>query len=171
MCSDGTPCCGSGLFFQRTGRTARRCRRIGAHSIQDQGKCRTHYDVHLYPNDFPGFSPGADPFVPETMPGLLGENGPRGACDVVLYSPEHTLAPSRLTLENWGKIVDVWTKRTAEHAANPEIAMVCVFENCGEAVGVTMPHPHGQIYAIPFIAPMMEKEIESARLHGEINRR
>ncbi len=134
------------------------------------GKVPDTYDVHLYPNDFPGFSPGADPFVPETMPGLLGENGPRGACDVVLYSPEHTLPPSRLTLENWGKIVDVWTKRTAEHAANPEIAMVCVFENCGEAVGVTMPHPHGQIYAIPFIAPIVEKEIESARLHGEINR-
>ena len=45
--------------------------------------------------------------------------------------------------------------------------MVCVFENCGEAVGVTMPHPHGQIYAIPFIAPIVEKEIESARLHAE----
>ena len=47
--------------------------------------------------------------------------------------------------------------------------MVCVFENCGEAVGVTMPHPHGQIYAIPFIAPIVEKEIESARLHAEAN--
>jgi UDPglucose--hexose-1-phosphate uridylyltransferase len=134
------------------------------------GKVPDTYDVHLYPNDFPGFSLGADPFIPEMMPGLLGENGPRGACDVVLYSPEHTLTPSRLTLENWGKIVDVWTKRTAEYAANPEIAMVCVFENCGEAVGVTMPHPHGQIYAIPFIAAIVEKEIESARLHAEANR-
>lgn len=133
------------------------------------GKVPDAYDVYIYPNDFPGFSPAAQPFVEMTMPGLFVENGPRGACDVVLYSPQHTLPPSQLTLENWDKIVDVWTKRTAEHAANPEIAMVCVFENCGDAVGVTMPHPHGQIYAIPFIAPTVEQEIESARLHAETN--
>ena len=131
------------------------------------GKVPDEYDVYLYPNDFPGFSPAADPFVPEKMPELFAENSPRGACDVVLYSPEHTLPPSQLTLENWRKIVDLWTKRTAEHAANPEIALVCIFENCGEAVGVTMPHPHGQIYAIPFIAPTVETEIESARLYAE----
>ena len=134
------------------------------------GKVPDEYDVYLYPNDFPGFSPAADPFVPEKMPELFAENGPRGACDVVLYSPEHTLPPSQLTLENWRKIVDLWTKRTAEHAANPEIALVCIFENCGEAVGVTMPHPHGQIYAIPFIAPTVETEIESARLYAEAHR-
>ncbi len=131
------------------------------------GKVPDNYDVYIYPNDFPGFSPAAPPFVEVAMPGLFAENGPRGACDVVLYSPQHTLPPSQLTLENWAKIVDVWTTRTAEHAANPEIAMVCVFENCGDAVGVTMPHPHGQIYAIPFIAPTVEKEIESVRLHAE----
>src|SRR5437016_436509 len=44
--------------------------------------------------------------------------------------------------------------------------MVAVFEKCGDAVGVTMPHPHGQIYALPFIAPTVEKEIQSARLHS-----
>ena len=131
------------------------------------GKVPDEYDVYLYPNDFPGFSSAADPFIPEEMPEVFAENGPRGACDVVLYSPEHTLPPSQLTLENWRKIVDLWTKRTAEHAANPEIALVCIFENCGEAVGVTMPHPHGQIYAIPFIAPTIETEIESARLYAE----
>jgi len=134
------------------------------------GKVPDEYDVYLYPNDFPGFSPAADPFVPEKMPELFAENSPRGACDVVLYSPEHTLPPSQLTLENWRKIVDLWTKRTAEHAANPDIALVCIFENCGEAVGVTMPHPHGQIYAIPFIAPTVETEIESARLYAEAHR-
>lgn len=133
------------------------------------GRVPDAYDVYLYPNDFPGFSLAAEPFVAGTPPALFAENGSRGACDVVLYSPEHTLPPSRLTVDNWVKIVDVWTKRTAEHAANPDIAMVCVFENCGEAVGVTMPHPHGQIYGIPFVAPTVAKEIESARLHAEAN--
>src|SRR5450631_2819936 len=80
------------------------------------GKVPDHYDVHLYPNDFPGFAPGADPFTPITAPDTFSENGPRGACDVVLYSPEHTLPPSKLTVENWRKVIDLWTKRTADHA-------------------------------------------------------
>jgi UDPglucose--hexose-1-phosphate uridylyltransferase len=130
------------------------------------GQVPANYDVYLYPNDFPGFSPTADPFVPSVTPDLFAVTGPRGACDVVLYSPEHTLPPSQLSVENWRKIVDLWTKRTAEHAANPDIAFVAAFENCGEAVGVTMPHPHGQIYAMPFIAPTVQREIESARQHS-----
>lgn len=131
------------------------------------GHVPDHYDVYLYPNDFPAFSPNAPPFEP--VRDLFGETGPRGACDVVLYSPEHTLPPSKLSLENWRKIVDLWTDRTRQHAANPEIALVAIFENCGEAVGVTMPHPHGQIYAMPFVAPMVQKELASAREFADAN--
>jgi UDPglucose--hexose-1-phosphate uridylyltransferase len=130
------------------------------------GKVPPQYDVYLYPNDFPGFAPSADPFDPAAEPEPFDETGPRGACDVVLYSPEHTLPPSKLTVDNWRKVIDIWTRRTAEHAANPDIALVAVFENCGEAVGVTMPHPHGQIYAMPFVSPIVEKEIESARRYA-----
>ncbi len=129
------------------------------------GRVPDHYEVYLYPNDFPAFSPDADPFAPES--GLFAETGPRGACDVVLYSPEHTLPPSKLSLETWRKVVDVWTERTRQHAANPDIALVAAFENCGEAVGVTMPHPHGQIYAMPFIPPVVQKELASARDYAD----
>lgn len=130
------------------------------------GKVPDSYDVFLYPNDFPAFSPAVDPFDPQ-VPGLFAETGPRGACDVVLYSPQHTLPPSQLTLENWRKVIDVWTSRTSDHASNSDIALVAVFENCGEAVGVTMPHPHGQIYAMPFVSPTVEKELASARQFAE----
>jgi UDPglucose--hexose-1-phosphate uridylyltransferase len=129
------------------------------------GKVPDHYDVHLYANDFPGFAPTADPFLPNEPPGLFDSTGPRGACDVVLYSPEHTLPPSKLSLESWRKVIDLWTSRTQFHSENPDIAMVAIFENCGEAVGVTMPHPHGQIYAMPFVSPIVEKELESASEH------
>jgi UDPglucose--hexose-1-phosphate uridylyltransferase len=125
------------------------------------GRVPDHYDVFLYPNDFPAFSPDAEPFEP--TPGLFAETGPRGACDVVLYSPEHTLPPSQLSLDNWKKVVELWTRRTRDHASNPDIALVAVFENCGEAVGVTMPHPHGQIYALPFIPPITQQELASSR--------
>jgi UDPglucose--hexose-1-phosphate uridylyltransferase len=132
------------------------------------GRVPENYDVLLYPNDFPAFSPDAPPFSPAA--GLFAETGPRGACDVVLYSPEHTLPPSKLSLENWRKVVDLWTERTRQHAANPDIALVAAFENCGEAVGVTMPHPHGQIYAMPFIPPNVEREIASARQYAGANK-
>ncbi len=131
------------------------------------GKVPDSYDVYLYPNDFPGFSPLAAPFDPH--PGLFGTAGPRGACDVVLYSPNHTLPPSKLTVENWRKVMDLWTKRTEEHVANPDIAFVAIFENCGEAVGVTMPHPHGQIYAMPFVPPTVKKELEAAQHFADAN--
>lgn len=133
------------------------------------GKVPDHYDVHLYPNDFPAFAPYLPPYSPAAAD-LFGETSPRGACDVVLYSPEHTLPPSKLSVENWRKVIDLWTKRTADHLANPDIAQISIFENCGEAVGVTMPHPHGQIYALPFLSPVTEREIAGFRHHAESNR-
>src|SRR5258708_3119002 len=111
------------------------------------GQVPEHYDVYLYPNDFPAFS-FDDPNAP-------------GACDVVLYSPEHGRLPSELPLEQWEKIVALWTRRTAELLADSRVKHVAVFENTGEAVGVTMPHPHGQIYAFPFVPPRVEKELAS----------
>ena len=123
------------------------------------GNVPAEYDVYLYPNDFPAFSSTSAAFVPDHR--LFGETGARGSCDVVLYSPQHTLPPSKLSIQSWRKVVDLWTSRTAELAANPEVAFVAPFENCGEAVGVTMPHPHGQIYAMPFIPFLSEKELES----------
>ena len=111
------------------------------------GRVPDRYEVHLYSNDFPAFS-FDDPNAP-------------GACDVVLYSPEHHRLPSELSIDQWGKIVALWTRRSAELAADPRVKNVTVFENTGAAVGVTMPHPHGQIYAMPFIPPRVERELKS----------
>ncbi|SRR6266404_6421889 len=112
------------------------------------GRVPDSYDVFLYPNDFPAFS-FDDPNAP-------------GACDVVLYSPEHTRLPSELPVAQWEKVVGLWTRRTAELSADPRVKHVAVFENTGEAVGVTMPHPHGQIYAFPYVPPRVERELKSA---------
>jgi len=111
------------------------------------GRVPDHYEVALYPNDFPAFS-FDDPDAP-------------AACDVVLYSPEHTRLPSELPVSQWEKVVALWTKRSAELASDARVKHVMIFENAGEAVGVTMPHPHGQIYAFPFVPPRVERELAS----------
>ncbi len=127
------------------------------------GNVPANYDVLLYPNDFPALSLEAPPYEPyDSSQGLFATTGARGACDVVLYSPNHTLAPSALSLESWRKVVDLWTSRSLELMSLPDISTIAIFENCGEAIGVTMPHPHGQIYATPFIPPIVEKELQSS---------
>ena len=127
------------------------------------GSVPEHYDVHLYSNDFPAFSFENPPFSPE--PGLFKTTGARGACDVVLYSPNHRLLPSELPLEQWRKVIDLWAKRTIELFGNPDVRYVSVFENAGVAIGVTMPHPHGQIYAFPFVPPLDQRKLDSAALY------
>jgi UDPglucose--hexose-1-phosphate uridylyltransferase len=112
------------------------------------GRVPEAYDVYLYPNDFPAFS--------------FDDPGAPGACDVVLYSPEHNRLPSELPVEQWERVIELWTRRTAGLERDPRVKHVAIFENAGEAVGVTMPHPHGQIYALPFVPPRLERELSSA---------
>ena len=124
------------------------------------GRVPDKYDVLIYPNDFPAFSLDSEPFTPQTD--LYAKTGARGVCDVVIYHPEHGLAPSQLSAEHWRKVIDVWIRRHGELMAIPDIQYVYIFENTGVAIGVTMPHPHGQIYSFPFIPPLVERELASA---------
>ena len=123
------------------------------------------YDVHLYPNDFPAFQLDSAPFDPQ--PGLLKTTGARGACDVVIYHPDHNMPPSQMPVEHWELVIDLWSRRFSELAAIPEIQYVSIFENTGAAIGVTMPHPHGQIYAFPFIPPLAQRELDAASVSSD----
>lgn len=119
----------------------------------------------IYPNDFPAFSADAPPFV--DSPELFAKTGNRGSCDVVVYDSRHDLLPSAMTVEQWADVVNLWRSQTRTLFENPDIAFVQIFENAGEAIGVTMPHPHGQIYSLPFVPPLMQREIDSAQSHFE----
>jgi UDPglucose--hexose-1-phosphate uridylyltransferase len=127
------------------------------------GQVPDDYDVHLYPNDFPAFSRDTEPFDPAAAQDLFGTTGARGACDVVLYNPNHTRRPSELTPDQWRKIIDLWASRSIELMRLADVQQVMIFENTGVAIGVTMPHPHGQIYAFPFIPPLIQTEVDSTR--------
>ncbi len=124
-----------------------------------------HFETLIYPNDFAALSFDYEPFSPE--PGLFKTTGAQGSCDVVIYHPDHNLTPSQMTKQHWRLVLDAWVRRTAELSANPLIECVYIFENTGEAIGVTMPHPHGQIYAFPFTPPLLQRELRAARSHFE----
>jgi UDPglucose--hexose-1-phosphate uridylyltransferase len=116
------------------------------------------YTVKAFPNRWPPLLSG--PPVSFT-PG--GETRPaRGAAEVVLYSPDHDATFATLDLDQARAVVDLWSARTAELIARPEIEYVLVFENNGAEVGATIGHPHGQIYAFPFVPPVPALEARVA---------
>jgi len=67
-----------------------------------------------------------------------------------------------MTVAHWRKVIDLCTCRYRELADLPDVAYIYIFENTGVAIGVTMPHPHGQIYGFPFNPPLVQRELTSA---------
>lgn len=133
------------------------------------GRVPDNYDVYLYPNDFAAFS------IPPSEPAIEGDDfyrveRSRGKCDVVLYHPDHNKSLPQLSLDHITRVVRLWRTRFTELKATPGIRYVLIFENKGAVIGVTMPHPHGQIYSFPFIPPRLKLEVAAARAHWRKNR-
>ena len=118
------------------------------------------YEVKAFPNRWPMFAPG-EPVE------LAGDVVPaRGASEVVLYSPQHDASLASLGPRHVRRIVDLWAERSEALLVRPEIEYVLVFENRGPDAGATIPHPHGQIYAFPFVPPVPAREAEVAAREG-----
>ncbi|HVH62717.1 MAG TPA: galactose-1-phosphate uridylyltransferase, partial [Candidatus Dormibacteraeota bacterium] len=77
----------------------------------------------------------------------------------------HSTTLARLPLDRVRLLVDVWADRYEELGSRPEVAYVYIFENKGEEMGVTLHHPHGQIYALPFVPPVAKAELAASREH------
>jgi UDPglucose--hexose-1-phosphate uridylyltransferase len=130
------------------------------------GQVPESYDVHIYPNDFPTFAtPPPEMSVASAEPWLARKSW--GACDVVLYHPEHTRDFLDIDLTHLAKLATLWRARYLELFQNPKVKYVYIFENHGEEIGVTMPHPHGQIYAFPLVPPVPAVEMRRAGAYLE----
>ena len=130
------------------------------------GKVPEKFTVLKYDNDFPALS--QNPPEPDDVCTELYKTKPAyGKCEVILYSPEHTITLPELPLEHIRELVDLWEERFVEISKDEKIKYVFIFENRGEAVGVTMPHPHGQIYGYSVIPKKIELEINSFKEHGK----
>jgi UDPglucose--hexose-1-phosphate uridylyltransferase len=133
----------------------------------------TNYDVVVFENRFPSLS-GADgrAFTLPTPDGSVDGNDfvsapGRGRCEVISFSSSHTASFADLELPHARLVVDAWRHRTTDLMARPGIEQVFCFENRGEEIGVTLTHPHGQIYGYPYLAPRTAHMLTEARAHAE----
>ncbi|MEO5971123.1 MAG: galactose-1-phosphate uridylyltransferase [Bdellovibrionia bacterium] len=114
------------------------------------------YDIAVFENLFPSMtdrSTSAPDLIVPSMPGT-------GVCEVVVFAQDPTTSLSQFPLKHIELLVDVWSDRHLELGKREHIQYVMPFENKGVEVGVTLHHPHGQIYAYPFIPPIPARELE-----------
>ncbi|RZB17387.1 galactose-1-phosphate uridylyltransferase [Streptomyces sp. F001] len=107
------------------------------------------YDVVVFENRFPSLA------------------GDSGRCEVVCFTSDHNASFADLSEEQAGLVLDAWTDRTSELSHQPSVEQVFCFENRGAEIGVTLGHPHGQIYAYPFTTPRTALMLRSLAAHKE----
>ncbi|MGC5629786.1 galactose-1-phosphate uridylyltransferase [Georgenia sp. Z1344] len=122
------------------------------------------YEVAVFENRSPSFGPGLG--EPAKTGGLEQVRDAVGRCEVVCFSPDRTGSFATQTERRARTIIDAWAQRTAELSAMDGVEQVVVFENRGVEIGVTLHHPHGQIYAYPYVTPRTRALLDQVRAHG-----
>lgn len=148
---------------------------LAPQSAANPSEVPSRYDVAVFENRSPSFGPalaephGGAPAAVDPPQGLadlatLGLGRERtsvGRCEVVCFSPDTTGSFGTQTVTRARTVIEAWADRTAALSALPGIEQVFPFENRGEAIGVTLGHPHGQIYAYPYITPRTQRTLDS----------
>jgi UDPglucose--hexose-1-phosphate uridylyltransferase len=119
------------------------------------------YAVVVFENRFPAFAGEDGALTDESFPRRRGA----GRCEVVSFTADHDASFADLAPERVRTVIEAWVDRTRALSELPAVEQVFVFENRGEEIGVTLTHPHGQIYAYPFVTPRTKRMLETARHH------
>lgn len=130
---------------------------------------REAFEIAVFDNRFPAMV--LDP-PPPALAGteLTPVARSFGHCEVVVYTDRHDLTLSQVGIERVRLLVEVWAQRSAELGAIEGIDYVMPFENRGEVIGVTLSHPHGQIYSYPEIPGRPRRELDAARRYRDRHR-
>ncbi|MCO5233803.1 MAG: galactose-1-phosphate uridylyltransferase [Chitinophagales bacterium] len=129
------------------------------------------YEVMVYPNDFPALSDGIEGVWDVSTEELYQSFAAKGACEVILYSSNHHAQLNELSDAHAIKLIELWAERFEFYRQHSLVKYVYEFENRGQEVGVTMPHPHGQLYAFPFVPLKIETELVNAQKYFEKHQR
>ena len=95
----------------------------------------------------------------------------RGSCEVILYTPQHESSLANLQVDHIRSVIELWTERFKELEKQSQVKYVFIFENKGRETGTTLDHPHGQIYAFPFVPPRIRSELSSSKRYWHRNRK
>lgn len=126
--------------------------------------------VYVFDNDYPALLPGVTAPDPEADDLLVAEPE-AGTCRVICYTPDHSLTMAGMSLAQIESVIEVWTDQFVELAGRPDIGAVTIFENRGEMMGASNPHPHGQVWAQQHVpneqAREGDRQREGLAAHGE----
>ncbi|TMB46888.1 MAG: galactose-1-phosphate uridylyltransferase [Chloroflexi bacterium] len=123
------------------------------HLLLEEWVPESDYHIAVFENRFPSYT------------------GEQGRCEVVCYTPVHDSSLGEQSVEHIQDLIEVWRDRTNELGRLPNVRYVYVFENRGEAIGVTLSHPHGQIYGYPFVPPVVQRELAAEARYARKNGR
>ncbi|WP_327590108.1 galactose-1-phosphate uridylyltransferase [Nonomuraea sp. NBC_00507] len=118
------------------------------------------YDVVVFENRFPSFAENIGTYG--EVGGLSEVRPAVGRCEVVCFTSEHSSSFSRLSDAQVELVMEAWADRTAELSAIEGVEQVFCFENRGSEIGITLAHPHGQIYAYPYVTPRTKLQLGAA---------
>lgn len=119
-------------------------------------------DTFVFTNDFQALLPDT-PEAVSTGPDFIRAESVQGHCRVICFSPRHDLTFARMSASEISKVVDMWVAQYAE--LSQRYAWVQIFENRGEAMGCSSPHPHGQIWSVSAIPEIAQKELRAQKSH------
>lgn len=114
------------------------------------------YEVVVFENRFPT--------LPATMD---GQSAPGGRCEVICFSQQHDTSFADLTAAQAATVMAAWLDRSVRLASLPGVEQVYCFENRGQDIGATLAHPHGQIYAYPYVTPRTSRMLHAAASHWQ----
>jgi len=141
---------------------------LAPQSADNPSEIPDNYDVAVFENRSPSFGPQS-----ESDEGAFGTDialertaFSAGRCEVVCFSPAHDGSLASLGDNRARTVIEAWAHRTAELSKIPAVRQVFPFENRGEAIGVTLHHPHGQIYSYPYVTPHTQRLQASVAQYG-----
>lgn len=127
-------------------------------NVRADGEMNPVYEgPFVFTNDFAALLPN----IPKSsidINGLLMARSASGTCRVISFSPDHSLTLSKLSIQNIMQVIDLWSEEFRNISNNPEILYIQIFENKGEIMGCSNPHPHGQIWAQNSLPTEIQKE-------------
>ena len=146
---------------------------LAPQSAGNPSEIPSDYDVAVFENRSPAFGPGCpSPAPPRRTPRIStasASDAPLpafGRCEVVCFSPAREGAFGSVSRSRARTVIEAWADRTAFLSSLPGIGQVYVFENRGAEIGVTLQHPHGQIYAYPYVTPRTRQLLAQIDAYG-----